>query len=79
MKNVKRKLTSRKFWLAVANFIGAVMALMSYPEDTTTKVTALIVMGGGIIAYLLAESYTDGKALEIGPESSDVIEAEAEE
>lgn len=55
----KRKLTSRKFWAAVADFVGMLLIALHVAEDTATQVTALIMAGAGVIAYILGEGLAD--------------------
>lgn len=55
----KRKLSSRKFWAAVADFVGMLLIALHIAEDTATQVTALIMAGAGVIAYILGEGMTD--------------------
>lgn len=61
----KSKLTSRKFWLAITDFVGMMMIFFGYAENTVTQVTAMIMGGAGLIAYIIAEGFTDAKAAEI--------------
>ena len=62
--DIKRKLTSRKFWVAVCNFVTQLLICLNYAEDTVVKVTALIMAGAGVIAYILAEGFTDASNTE---------------
>lgn len=55
----KRKLTSRKFWAAVAAFIAAVLAYCGAAESTVTQVTAIVTAGATLIAYILGEGLVD--------------------
>ena len=55
----KRKLTSRKFWAAVANFVGMLLIALRVAEETATQVTALIMAGAGVIAYIIGEGLAD--------------------
>lgn len=59
-----RKLTSRKFWLAVCDFVGMLLVALNIAEQTATQVTALIMAGAGVAAYLFAEGFTDSAAKE---------------
>lgn len=59
MINWKQKLTSRKFWVAVADFVGMLLIALHVAEDTATQVTALIMAGAGVIAYILGEGMAD--------------------
>lgn len=55
----KRKLSSRKFWAMVADFVGMLLVALHVSETTATQVTALILAGGGIIAYIIGEAIAD--------------------
>lgn len=60
----KRKLTSRKFWVAVVGFVTPLMTMLNVSDSTAVQVTALIMSGGTLIAYILGEGITDMAALE---------------
>ncbi len=55
----KRKLSSRKFWAALAGFIGAVAVFCGAGESLITEVTAIISAAGVLAAYILGESIAD--------------------
>ena len=55
----KSKLTSRKFWAAIANFVGMLLAAFKVADTTATQVTALIMAGAGVVAYILGEGLID--------------------
>lgn len=55
----KRKLTSRKFWMAIAEFCTLLIIAMKGTEETAVQVTALIMAGGAVIAYIIGEGWTD--------------------
>ena len=55
----KRKLTSRKFWVAVVAFITPLMLAFGISEDSVTQITAIIMAGADVVAYLLAEGLAD--------------------
>lgn len=57
--NWKAKLTSRKFWVAVADFIGMLLVAFNYPQDKTVQITAIIMAGAVVIAYIIGEGLTD--------------------
>lgn len=59
MKNLKRKLTSRKLWMSIGNFVSMMLVFCNYSESTATQVAALIMAGGSVIAYVIAEGWTD--------------------
>ena len=51
----KRKLTSRKFWAAVVNFITQLMLVLKMSENEVAQVAAVIMAGAGVIAYIVGE------------------------
>lgn len=61
----KRKLTSRKLWVALADFVGMMMVFFGAAEETTTQVVALIMAGAGAFAYIIAEGLTDAAAIDV--------------
>lgn len=57
--DIKRKLTSRKFWLALIGFITPILVMYKVPQETIAQVTSIIMAGATLIAYILAEGFTD--------------------
>ena len=70
----KSKLTSRKFWAAIANFVGMLLAAFKVADTTATQVTALIMAGAGVVAYILGVGLIDAAR-----EKSDIILEETDE
>lgn len=58
----KTKLTSRKLWVAVSEFIGMLLVAFGVAENQVTQIVALIMAGAGMIAYIVAEGLVDAKA-----------------
>lgn len=58
----KRKLTSRKFWAAVAGFITPLLLAFGVAETSVTQVTAIIMAGADVLAYIVAEGIVDAAA-----------------
>lgn len=54
-----RKLTSRKLWTAVAGFVSMMIVATGGAESTATQVTALIMAGASVVAYIIGEGLTD--------------------
>lgn len=66
--NWKRKLTSRKLWAAVASFISMMIVATGGAESTAAQVTALIMAGASVVAYIIGEGLTDSAGVEVaGP------------
>lgn len=61
MSNLKRKLTSRKLWLSVANFASMMMIFFGSSDSEATQVSAIIMAGAGVIGYLVGEGLADSK------------------
>ncbi len=58
-ESLKSKLSSRKFWLAVAAFVCAVGALFGLSESVSAQITSVITAGGVVVAYIFGESLVD--------------------
>ena len=61
-----RKLTSRKFWTAVASFVSMMIVALGGTENQATKITALIIAGATVLAYIIGEGLVDASNKEIG-------------
>lgn len=57
--NWKQKLTSRKFWVAVVGFVSALLVGFGIAESDIAQVTAIIMSGATLIAYILGEGLVD--------------------
>lgn len=60
--NWTQKLTSRKFWMAVAAFVVGVLALFGTEANTTQQISGVIMSLGAVVAYIAGEGYVDGQA-----------------
>lgn len=58
-EDIKRKLTSRKFWLAIGSFVSMLIVALGGAEETATKVSALIMAGAAVVAYIIGEGLAD--------------------
>lgn len=54
-----RKLTSRKFWIAIAAFVSSLIVAFGGGEEIATTVTGVIMAGATAIAYIIGEGLTD--------------------
>ena len=59
----KRKLTSRKFWLAIATFVSMLLVYFGDSPSDAEQVSALIMAGA---AYIVGEGLTDKANIEKG-------------
>lgn len=70
--DIIRKLTSRKFWAAVAEFVTMLIIALKGTQETATQVAALIMAGAAVIAYIIGEGLIDAA----GAKEEYVLEAE---
>lgn len=61
-----RKLTSRKFWAAVVGFVTPLMIAGGAADSAITQVTAIIMGGATLIAYIIGEGLTDAANIGAG-------------
>lgn len=54
----KRKLTSRKLWMAIALFVSGIFAAIGHKE-TGVVIAGLIMQGAAVVAYIIGEGLTD--------------------
>ena len=61
----KRKLTSRKFWTAAASFIALLIAAMGGTENQASQITAIVMAGATVIAYIVGEGLVDSASVTV--------------
>ena len=54
-----RKLTSRKFWMALAGLVAGLIAFFKNPTTDGNNITALIMALGSVVAYCVGEGLAD--------------------
>ena len=67
-EDIQRKLTSRKFWLAIGSFVSMLIVALGGAEETATQVSALIMAGAAVVAYIIGEGMVDAGAAPEPPE-----------
>jgi hypothetical protein len=60
----KRKLTSRKFWMAIAGFVTGVVVFIKSPTSSPEAITSLIMATGTLVAYIIGEGLADSGTTE---------------
>lgn len=63
-----RKLTSRKFWLAVTSFVTMLMIALGSTSERAEKITAMIMAGATVVAYIIGEGLTDAASCQGDPQ-----------
>lgn len=61
-----RKLTSRKFWMAIASFISMMIVASGGTENQASQAVALIMAGATVVAYILGEGLADSGNAVVG-------------
>lgn len=54
-----QKLTSRKFWAAIAEFVTMLLIAFKVSESEAAQITSLIMAGASVIAYIVGEGLID--------------------
>lgn len=60
---MKRKLTSRKFWTAVAGFVTPLLLTFGVSAEATSRIVGLILAGASLIVYTISESVLDADSI----------------
>ena len=56
----KRKLTSRKLWVAVAGFVAGLIVAFGGSDQTAETVSGCILSGAAVVGYVIGEGLADG-------------------
>ena len=65
-----RKLTSRKFWMAVCSFVTLLVIAFGRSESEAAQVSAIIMAGATVLSYIIGEGMI-GAAREGGSEDTE--------
>ena len=55
----KRKLTSRKFWLAVIGLVSGLLMAFKVDGETVETISGVIMSAASVIAYMIGEGLAD--------------------
>lgn len=56
----RRKLTSRKLWVATAGFIAGLIVAFGGSSETAETVSGCILSGAAVVGYFIGEGLADG-------------------
>ena len=62
--NWRKKLSSRKFWAAVAGFVVSVMIIFDTDATSQERISGSITACGTLVCYILTEGSADKAAIE---------------
>lgn len=71
--NWTKKLTSRKFWLSIANFVTMMIVACGGTENQASQVAALIMAGATVIAYVIGEGLADAAGAATSIDGTEVL------
>ena len=54
-----RKITSRKFWVAIAGLVAGIIKFMQNPTTDAQAISGLILSFGSVVAYIIGEGLVD--------------------
>lgn len=60
----KRKLTSRKFWLAIVGLVTGLLLANKVDAETVEKVSGIIMSFASVVAYIIGEGLIDAATVE---------------
>ena len=63
-EDIIRKLTSRKFWLAVAAFVTELIIAFKGDAELAETLSGMIMAGATVIAYIVGEGLVDAENTE---------------
>ena len=58
-KDIIRKISSRKFWACIVEFVTSVLIAFNMENNEIAQVSAIITAFGSIVIYILSEAYVD--------------------
>lgn len=56
----KRKLTSRKLWVALAGFTAGLIVAFGGSAETADTMSGCILSGAAVVGYIIGEGLADG-------------------
>lgn len=58
----KRKLSSRKFWVAIVSIVTGLLLLFGFGESEIEQIGGLVMTIGGTVAYIFGEAWADSQS-----------------
>lgn len=62
-EDLVRKLTSRKFWVALVGFITALLIAFNVDSGSIEQITSIIMSFASLVAYIVAEGLVDANSV----------------
>ena len=76
--DIVRKLTSRKFWVAVVGLVSGLLLAFKVDANTVENVSGIIMALASVVAYIIGEGLVDaeGKEKTANSFSNDTVQIE---
>ena len=58
----KRKLTSRKLWVALAGFVTGLIVIFGGSQEAADKISGSIMSAAAVVGYVVGEGLADGNS-----------------
>lgn len=72
-EQIFRKLTSRKFWVALSGIVAGLVMMFGYAETSAETISGAILAIGSAVGYMMAEGIVDAKNIGQILEGAEVI------
>ena len=56
-----KKITSRKFWVAVSMIVSGLLMMFGFAETSVETIAGAVIAIGGAVGYMIAEGMIDAK------------------
>lgn len=66
--NWAQKLSSRKFWAALAGLVSSLLVFFNVSENKIAQISSIIGAVGVLAIYILAEAYVDANRVDVEEE-----------
>ena len=60
-KELIKKLTSRKFWVALIGFVTPLIIAFGVSEAQAAQIAGIIMSGASVVAYIIGEGMVDSR------------------
>ena len=67
-KELIKKLTSRKFWVALIGFVTPLIIAFGVSEAQAAQIAGIITSGASVVAYIIGEGLVDSRQSNQGGE-----------
>ena len=70
----KKKLTSRKLWVAIAGFISGLVLAFKGSAALAETISGCVMAGASVVAYIVGEGLTDAASVKKNSEETTAVD-----